>query len=74
VDPSHIYGVRRGEDRKWDLWALDVASGVERKVSQLAITPQIQVTHISLHPDGKRLLAAIRTESSDIWMIEGITN
>jgi hypothetical protein len=29
------------------------------------------VTHISLHPDGKRLLAAIQTESSDIWMIEG---
>ncbi len=69
---TSIYGIRRGEGRKWVLWALDVSSGAERKVSQLQLAPQTQVTHISLHPDGKRLLTAIQTESSDIWMIEGI--
>ncbi len=70
---TSIYGVRRGEDRKWSLWALDVAGGAERKVSQLQLGPQIQVTHISMHPDGKRLLVTIRMEASDIWMIEGIS-
>ena len=43
------------------------------KVARLEIAPQIQVTHISLHPDGKRLLVTLLTEASDIWMIEGIT-
>ncbi len=70
---SRIYGVRRGDDKQWVLWAVDVGSGVERKISQLAVDPQFQVNHVSLHPDGKRLLASIQKESSDIWMIDGIT-
>jgi eukaryotic-like serine/threonine-protein kinase len=70
---SHIYGVRRGDGRQWELRAVDVASGAERKIAQLEIAPEIQVTHISLHPDGKRLLASIARQFSEIWMIDGIT-
>src|SRR6185369_11395248 len=70
---SHIFGVRRGDLRQWELRQVDVSSGAERKIAQLEIAPQMEVRNISLHPDGKRLLASLARESSDIWMIDGIT-
>jgi Tol biopolymer transport system component/predicted Ser/Thr protein kinase len=68
---DRIYGARRDDKRRWGVWSVDVASGVERKETALDIAPTADVVGFSLHPDGKRFLASIGAVASDIWIIDG---
>jgi Tol biopolymer transport system component len=70
---SRIYGLRRGEGRRWEMWLVDVDTGVERRVVVLNIPVERDVmSSLSLHPDGTRFLAGIEIATSDLWIIEGV--
>ena len=70
---ARIYGVRRGEGRKWEFWSIEVSTGIEHKIVTLDVPPEQNLYHLSLHPDGKRFLASVEITSSDIWIIDGAT-
>lgn len=58
--------------RDWQLAAIDVATGIERRVSDVDLPPGVPgMRGISMHPDGKRFLVSIGDFSYDIWMMEG---
>lgn len=67
---SHIYGLRRGEGRKWQVWRIDAVSGVERRIVVLDTPVDVELRTLSMHPDAKRFLATYTTSSSDIWLID----
>jgi len=66
-----IFGLRRGERRQWELWSIDVAAGIEKKLVTLDVAIDKRLFNVNLHPDGKRLLVTVETETSDIWTIDG---
>ena len=71
-DGSHIYGLRRGKDRRWELGSIHVATGIERSLVALDLPPGVDVGVMSLHPDGKRFLTSINKTTSDLWIIDGV--
>ncbi len=56
------------------IFAVDVATGAERMLSNAPIAPDLlhdaTLGGISLHPDGKRLAIVIRVEHSDVWLMQ----
>ncbi|MDQ2947328.1 MAG: protein kinase [Acidobacteriota bacterium] len=71
-DGSRIYGLRRGEGRKWELYEVQIPSGVERRLTAIDLPPAYEMRGMSLHPDGKRYLSTVRKVSSDIWLVDGL--
>lgn len=56
----------------WQLAAIDVATGIERRVSNVDLPSSVRfVRGLSLHPDGKRFLTSVPNFRYDIWMLEG---
>ncbi len=56
----------------WHLWAVDVATGRERRVAAIDFPAATQsAAGFSLHPDGTRFATSIQIWPSDIWMLEG---
>jgi hypothetical protein len=70
---KRICGLRRGDGRLWEFWYTDITSGESRKLVTLDTPWDKTLVNPSLHPDGKRFLATVETDKSDIWTIEGIT-
>jgi eukaryotic-like serine/threonine-protein kinase len=52
-DGSLLYLIRRGTDRSWELAAISIESGNERKVGDLRLPASAIIWGFSLHPDGK---------------------
>ncbi|MBI3208738.1 MAG: serine/threonine-protein kinase [Candidatus Solibacter usitatus] len=69
-DGKWYYEFQRSDTRA-NLLTREMPSGREVRSAQLELAPFEYPLSISLHPDGKRLLAAIGYLRYDIWMIEG---
>ncbi|MBI3696915.1 MAG: PD40 domain-containing protein [Acidobacteria bacterium] len=70
-DGSKGYIVRPAANQRWELAAIDIRSGEEKKVADLNLPPFSQIRGFSLHPDGKRFATSVGTSKSDIWILEG---
>jgi len=67
-----IYRNTSGDGARWQLWAVDVATGRERLVTRIDVPDSTQqVNGFSLHPDGKRILISTVSNPADIWMLKG---
>jgi Tol biopolymer transport system component len=71
---DRIAGLRRDEQRRWTVWSIEIASGVERKITTLDVSPRAEMYGLALHPDGKRFLTSVDFLSSDIWLIDGVAS
>jgi Tol biopolymer transport system component/predicted Ser/Thr protein kinase len=61
-----------GEGAPWRLWSVDITSGAERHLADVALPPAAaDLAGFSLHPDGTRFLTSIASWQYDIWTIEG---
>jgi hypothetical protein len=61
-----------GDGARWQLWAMDVATGRERLVTPVDLPDSTQVVvGFSLHPDGTRILTSATSAPADIWMLQG---
>ena len=73
-DGRDVLSIHRttGDDAHWQLWAVDVGTGRERLVTRVDLPDATQqVTGLSLHPDGKRILISALGDPADIWMLKG---
>jgi Tol biopolymer transport system component len=74
-DGRQVYGVFRnttGEGAQWQLYSVDVATGVEKMLAPLDLPATTdRVVGFSMHPDGQRFLTSIAKWPYDIWMLEG---
>jgi serine/threonine protein kinase/WD40 repeat protein len=70
-DGKTLFACRRDENRRWIIEALDVASGLGRKLPDLTVPETAELGFFSLHPDGKRFLCALSTPNRDIVLLEG---
>jgi Tol biopolymer transport system component len=67
-----IYHNTSGDGARWQLWAVDVATGRERLVTRIDLPDSTQqIGGFSLHPDGTRILTSAASSPSDIWMLKG---
>jgi Tol biopolymer transport system component/DNA-binding winged helix-turn-helix (wHTH) protein len=75
-DSATIYGLTPANGR-WSLGALDVRSGMLRKVAEYEpeqLTPYTSHhpgLHLSLSPDGKSLAIGTQRVQTDLWILEG---
>jgi Tol biopolymer transport system component len=61
-----------GDGAPWQLWAVDIATGRERKLADVDLPVATEgVGGFSLHPDGTRFLASAGASNTDIWMLKG---
>jgi hypothetical protein len=61
-----------GAGAPWRLWAIDVATGAERVITDVLLPPTAgDAAGFSLHPDGTRFLTSIANWPFDLWMLEG---
>ena len=71
----YVASVKRnttGTGGEWELWALDAASGRERRLAALDLPGATDdLRGFSLHPDGTRFATSIALWPYDIWMLEG---
>ena len=37
---ARIFGIRRGEGRKWEVWSVETATGAEHKIRNLDVPPE----------------------------------
>jgi Tol biopolymer transport system component len=74
-DGRQVFGIFRNttdSGAEWQLYSVDVATGAEKILAQLALPASTNVVSgFSLHPDGKRFLTSIGKWPYDIWMLEG---
>ena len=74
-DGRDVLGIARnttGTGAEWELWALDAASGRERRLAALDLPGATDdLRGFSLHPDGTRFATSIALWPYDIWMLEG---
>lgn len=74
-DGREVLGVVRnssGAEAEWQLWAIDVATGRERKLADVDLPEAVDTLRgFSLHPDGSRFATSVATLPFDIWMLEG---
>jgi Tol biopolymer transport system component len=74
-DGRDVLGIARnttGAGGEWELWALEVASGRERRLAALDLPGATDdLRGFSLHPDGTRFATSIALWPYDIWMLEG---
>jgi len=70
-DGSKVYLIRRPSNQGWELAAISVRNGEERKITDLNLPPDAQVAGFSLHPDGQRFATSTGTTKRDIWILEG---
>ena len=71
---SQVYAVtrNRSNDRSWDLFSVDVKTGVEKLLGPVNVSISGQVlVGFSLHPDGKRFATSMTKYPYDLWMLEG---
>ena len=70
-----VLGIARnatGTGAQWELWAVEVASGRERRMAALDLPGATDdLRGFSLHPDGTRFATSIALWPYDIWMLEG---
>ena len=60
------------ERAQWQLWAVDVATGRDRRLSNVDLPLGTEnVVSFSLHPDGTRFLTSAGGLKTDIWMLKG---
>ena len=71
TDGKLLYTLRRSEARRWQLAAIDVATGVERQARELTAPASAGLSGLGRHPDGKSLVATLGTPRQDIWLMEG---
>ena len=63
---------RTGDGARWQLWAIEVATGRERLVTRVDLPDATEgVNGFSLHPDGRRILTSAIGHPADIWMLKG---
>ena len=61
-----------GQGAEWQLFSFDVATGAERKLSDLDFPVTTDgLSGFSLHPDGTRFATSIAEWPFDLWMLEG---
>ena len=61
-----------GNGAQWQLFSVNVQSGVERFVAPLDLPASVDgLAGFSIHPDGKRFLTSAAKFPFDIWMLEG---
>jgi eukaryotic-like serine/threonine-protein kinase len=74
-DGSQVYGIfhnSTGTGAEWQLYSVNVASGVEKFQTAVDFPPATtELIGLSVHPDGKSALTAIDREPLQIWMLEG---
>jgi dipeptidyl aminopeptidase/acylaminoacyl peptidase len=74
-DGSHVYGIfhnSAGTGAEWQLYSVNVASGVEKFQAAVDFPPTTTgLVGLSVHPDGKSALTAVDREPLQIWMLEG---
>jgi serine/threonine protein kinase len=70
-DGSLLYLIRRGSDGRWELVAIDIESGNERKVGDLRLPAPAIIRGFSLHPDGKSFITSVDIPKFDIWLLDG---
>jgi hypothetical protein len=71
-DGKVLYTYYRGSDRgQWIIDSIDVASGRIQRSGTFNLDPAASIRGFSLHPDGKRFLATLVKNNSDIVLLEG---
>ncbi len=74
-DGSQVLGIYRNtnpEGAEWQMYSVDVKSGVEKLLGAIDLPPATEgMAGFSLHPDGKSFLISIAKWPYDIWMLEG---
>ncbi|HEY1337306.1 MAG TPA: protein kinase [Bryobacteraceae bacterium] len=75
-DSKELYQLRRAEEGRWRLSALDVKTGAEKMLSDygpdaILLSPSNPSFPLSLSPDGKSLATTLLNYRSDIWLMEG---
>lgn len=58
-------------NRKWEIDAIDVASGRTRRIGSLELDATSLLKGFSLRPDGKSIMATVVKSNPDIVMLEG---
>jgi hypothetical protein len=78
-DGATLYGIGYGENRRFMLSSIDLASGRETQVADLGILPAIDFGGIvselpyrgfSLHPDGKSFLTSVLRVKMQIYLMK----
>jgi Tol biopolymer transport system component len=69
-DGSRLFGVRRGQNRRWELTIWDVTSGRELRVVALPLASVAALQWLALSPDDARIIVSAGANTSDIWLLE----
>jgi Tol biopolymer transport system component len=72
-DGSLLYLIRRGSTRTWELVAIEIEGGKDRKIADLRLPLSANVSGFSLHPDGKSFITSVGMPKFDIWLLEGLS-
>jgi Tol biopolymer transport system component len=71
-DGKTLYSYYRGNrPGQWVIDAFDVVSGRSRRGGTFELDPTTSLRGFSLHPDGRRFLATLVKNNSDIVLMEG---
>ena len=69
-DGSAVISVRV-EDGRWGIFSMDVKTRAERRLRDLDLPGNANLSGFSMHPDGKRIVTSMRKAHADIYLLEG---